>query len=350
MTAEWYYAEGKEKVGPVTEAQLKELARSGKLARTDVVWKEGMAKWTEAGTVPGLFAVPTSAVSPPLPRTDSPLNAAWLKVYDNKPLFFGVAFGVAIVLGPVVSAVLDIFPDGLGSFLRLLYALLVIGLFGAFVVTGMSALNRATTRAVRETNLWGKWEPVSGQGCSLWFYQDGGFLRNDGFGAKYSFDPGKDIIVVNVDGLGEPVPLKVITITEHELIVDGGGRAMHFRKGKTITDERWEESVEKTKAFLTQAAVMTGAVTVGVVGVGVLVLGAAAATVVAAGGVAGAAAGSARTGGSEGGRNDLQPVQGEKPYRQVPCSTCNQKGWYSSGPAQGSTCDSCGGKGYILMK
>lgn len=334
MTAEWYYAEGKEKVGPVTEAQLQELARSGGLARTDVVWKEGMAKWTEAGTVPGLFAVPASAVShPPIPRTDSPLNAAWLKVYENKPLFFGVVFGGAIIFGPVMSAVLNILPDGLGAFLGFLYVLLVIGLFGALVVTGMSALNRKVERGVRQSRLWGKWEPVSGAGCSLWFYPDGGFLRNDGFGAKYVFDPHKDIISISVEGFGQTIPLKVITITEHELVLDGGGRALHFRKGKTITEERWEESVERTKAFLKQAALVTGAVTVGVVGMGVLVLGAVAAGVVA---------GASPVGGT--GRGGPQ-------FGQVPCRHCFQKGWVENDLADGrprTVCDRCGGKGYML--
>lgn len=74
MAAEWYYAKGKEKVGPLTAAQLKQLILSGELTRTDMVWKEGMGKWTPAGQVDGLFdAAPSQAVRPsvppPLPTT-----------------------------------------------------------------------------------------------------------------------------------------------------------------------------------------------------------------------------------------------------------------------------------------
>jgi hypothetical protein len=58
MTAEWYYAKNKQKVGPLTAAQLKQLVRSGELSRNDMVWKEGMAKWTPAGQVKGLFPIP----------------------------------------------------------------------------------------------------------------------------------------------------------------------------------------------------------------------------------------------------------------------------------------------------
>ena len=72
MTAEWHYARGKEKVGPVTAAQLKQLVRSGELTRNDMVWKEGMAKWTPAGQVKGLFDDAPSpvrnAAPPPLPE------------------------------------------------------------------------------------------------------------------------------------------------------------------------------------------------------------------------------------------------------------------------------------------
>jgi len=35
MKAEWFYAKNKQKVEPVTEAQLKELVRSGELTPTD---------------------------------------------------------------------------------------------------------------------------------------------------------------------------------------------------------------------------------------------------------------------------------------------------------------------------
>ena len=77
MTAEWYYAKDKQKVGPVTEEQLKELVRSGQLARTDMVWKQGMAKWMEAGQVEGLFeSSPSKTVPPPIPPAPPPLPVA----------------------------------------------------------------------------------------------------------------------------------------------------------------------------------------------------------------------------------------------------------------------------------
>jgi hypothetical protein len=56
MAAELFYTrDGDINSGPVSSAQLKALARSGKLRPTDMVWREGMAKWTPGTKVKGLF-------------------------------------------------------------------------------------------------------------------------------------------------------------------------------------------------------------------------------------------------------------------------------------------------------
>lgn len=55
MSANWYYTKNKEREGPVTPAQLKQLASKGWLAPDDLVWKEGMPNWLPARKVRGLF-------------------------------------------------------------------------------------------------------------------------------------------------------------------------------------------------------------------------------------------------------------------------------------------------------
>ncbi len=42
---EWYYAQDGQQCGPVSNEQLEELARSGKLLPTNLVWRHGMAQW-----------------------------------------------------------------------------------------------------------------------------------------------------------------------------------------------------------------------------------------------------------------------------------------------------------------
>lgn len=56
MAASWYYMrDGLNKTGPLTAAELRALAASGGLSSSDVVFREGMAKWEPAGRVRGLF-------------------------------------------------------------------------------------------------------------------------------------------------------------------------------------------------------------------------------------------------------------------------------------------------------
>jgi hypothetical protein len=58
---EWYIAQNGNTEGPVTQAELENLIRSGILKHSDLVWKDGFADWVQAGTLPGLFK------SPPVP-------------------------------------------------------------------------------------------------------------------------------------------------------------------------------------------------------------------------------------------------------------------------------------------
>ncbi len=60
----WYYARGRQKLGPLVLDGLRKLAASGRLTRSDMVWQEGTPVWLPAGSVPGLFAVPVLALAP----------------------------------------------------------------------------------------------------------------------------------------------------------------------------------------------------------------------------------------------------------------------------------------------
>src|SRR2546429_4876191 len=41
----WYYVDAGQQAGPVDDAQLAELARSGKIQLDTLVWREGMTGW-----------------------------------------------------------------------------------------------------------------------------------------------------------------------------------------------------------------------------------------------------------------------------------------------------------------
>jgi WD40 repeat protein/serine/threonine protein kinase len=53
--AVWYYAHGREKLGPVSRQQLRQLAAEGILRPDTMVWQQGTSRWLPACSIPGLF-------------------------------------------------------------------------------------------------------------------------------------------------------------------------------------------------------------------------------------------------------------------------------------------------------
>jgi hypothetical protein len=68
MSQEWYYSIDSTQQGPVSAGELRKLALNGTLKPTDMVWKDGMAEWTVASAIKGLFAPPTKAT----PKAEEP--------------------------------------------------------------------------------------------------------------------------------------------------------------------------------------------------------------------------------------------------------------------------------------
>jgi len=67
----WYYVEAGQQAGPVDDAQLAELERSGRIQADTLVWREGMAEWQPyhyAG--PGAAAPVAAAVTPSATATE----------------------------------------------------------------------------------------------------------------------------------------------------------------------------------------------------------------------------------------------------------------------------------------
>jgi len=71
MATEWYYTKSGTKHGPVSSHDLRVFARDGKLAPTDLVWKEGMKEWQPASKVEGLFDASTPPEPPPIKQSQT---------------------------------------------------------------------------------------------------------------------------------------------------------------------------------------------------------------------------------------------------------------------------------------
>jgi hypothetical protein len=111
--AEWYYARNNQRLGPISTEQLKQLASRGELSANDLIWKDGMANWAAASTVPGLFTAPAAAPPSAPPRqaavvAPAPASAAD-DVVDLMPGPRGASFmdDVMLIATRAVSSDLD---------------------------------------------------------------------------------------------------------------------------------------------------------------------------------------------------------------------------------------------------
>lgn len=68
----YYVGKNRQQTGPFTLEELRAMVGKDQLHVDDLIWKEGMPEWKQAGTLPGLFG---SAAVPPPPLGISPPGA-----------------------------------------------------------------------------------------------------------------------------------------------------------------------------------------------------------------------------------------------------------------------------------
>ena len=77
----WYYDQGGQQAGPVGQAELAELIRSGRVAPATRVWRPGLAGWAAWETVAELAAMAAIASGPPplstQPAGSEPPSSGW---------------------------------------------------------------------------------------------------------------------------------------------------------------------------------------------------------------------------------------------------------------------------------
>jgi uncharacterized protein YbjT (DUF2867 family) len=71
--AQWYYLKNGQQHGHISSEQLKQLAASGQLQPTDLVWKEGMKQKVEASKIKGLFVESQAPAPPSAPSSPQPV-------------------------------------------------------------------------------------------------------------------------------------------------------------------------------------------------------------------------------------------------------------------------------------
>jgi hypothetical protein len=105
MKTDWFYTQqGKAAPVPVPPAQLKQLADTGQLQPTDLVWQEGLASWVTASTIKGLFPNKHTAADQPIlngpPNKDKPPA----DLLETSPLFvFLLTLGTLGIFGLIYA-------------------------------------------------------------------------------------------------------------------------------------------------------------------------------------------------------------------------------------------------------
>jgi hypothetical protein len=177
------------------------------------------------------------------------------------------------------------------------------------------------------------------------FTRDGGFLRGDGFGAKFRWAD-DECVEVYENGVEATARFQVLSLGKHELLLKAGTQTGHFKRGVSITEAEEQRLREEARRRMAE----TRKQVLGAVGT--------VAAVLAVGGLA-VLCGAAMAGAADGGGADATTAAGDKggakaggpAYDQEPCLECSQKGWkYREDGVSQKPCHICGGKGYMLRK
>lgn len=141
MASEWFYTvNGQQAPTSASDAQLEQLATSGQLRPTDMLWKEGLPNWVAASTIKGLFAAsrPASREFPapePAP-TRKPARKPTVERNDDAE---GESAGGILGMHPILVFVLSLFTGGIFG---LVYVYFVCSAYSAHQTRDADAAGR----------------------------------------------------------------------------------------------------------------------------------------------------------------------------------------------------------------
>ena len=90
---EWYYANGNERLGPISDADMAELARSGKISPETLVWRQGFTDWQPWGEAGGAAAPTPRLATPAGPAAPAAAAAACVECGKRFPMSEMLQYG-----------------------------------------------------------------------------------------------------------------------------------------------------------------------------------------------------------------------------------------------------------------
>ncbi len=228
----WHYSWNGEKLGPVPLSELQQLIDEGTLQPEDLVWTSGMGDWQPAGSV---TALDFPEEPPPLPEGQAirqAMEGQWDQAFKSAAVWLWKHKGAFFFTGMVVFAIIAGVLNSMDVADEIVVCAMVPGFLclGAWCIVGLYSIGRGINEWQRKTWLHQKWEAANGGAEWIQYSADGGFLRHDGFGAKYKFEPSQDRIELYPMDESEPIELKIVMLSEKELAITWDGKTLHFQK------------------------------------------------------------------------------------------------------------------------
>ncbi len=132
----WHFVKNGQKEGPVETLDLQKMIQSGSLPPTTLVWKQGMAEWVAANTLPDFGA--TAIVAPPLGAEDP------ADVEKNKVMgiiaYIWLLFIVPILVARESKFAMYHTNQALILFILSIATYFAVGILGALPVVGLVTL------------------------------------------------------------------------------------------------------------------------------------------------------------------------------------------------------------------
>lgn len=109
INSDWFYIENDKKIGPLSESEILNLFKNGKLTKETLVWTKGQSEWMKAGQIES-FQFDDNLIPPPIPFEQNvtpqirPWVRYWARFFDliTFQLFLGLLYG--LIFKPVPTS------------------------------------------------------------------------------------------------------------------------------------------------------------------------------------------------------------------------------------------------------
>ena len=89
MSVEWYYVEGEQRIGPVSQSKISELIEAGNLNEENFVWKKGFDNWKKLKDVSDFKKINDDVPeeSPTIVKSSEKREVDWDIIKDDEKVF-----------------------------------------------------------------------------------------------------------------------------------------------------------------------------------------------------------------------------------------------------------------------